>query len=208
MTSTGGDQFLPNLKKNPPQNYVETIPAESQNESIPKLCGGSSLQISKRIHSKNLWRQLPPNLKWTVERTDSTTKKTFGNLWHKKYHQVFRPHWGIKIRGDQAKKSMMEFLPTRLSTSFQPPFSHSLNTMANLNIVARCAKCGKGGAGLKMCKSCKHIKYCSVMCQRLNWPSHKKECKQCAAKLHDESLFKQMIVQSASCQCLLRIRKW
>jgi hypothetical protein len=70
-------------------------------------------------------------------------------------------------------------------------------SMANLQTVARCAQCGEGGnggeggAGLKTCKSCKHIKYCSVMCQRLNWPSHKKECKRRAAQLHDESLFKQ-----------------
>jgi TPR repeat protein len=63
--------------------------------------------------------------------------------------------------------------------------------MADLNTVARCAECGEGGACLKMCDACKHIKYCSVTCQRLNWPSHKKECKQRAAKLHDESLFKQ-----------------
>jgi TPR repeat protein len=63
--------------------------------------------------------------------------------------------------------------------------------MADLNTVARCAECGEGGAGLKTCKSCKDVKYCSVTCQRLNWPSHKKECKQRTAKLHDESLFKQ-----------------
>jgi TPR repeat protein len=65
------------------------------------------------------------------------------------------------------------------------------NTIADLNTVARCAECGEGGAGLKTCKSCKDVKYCSVTCQRLNWPRHKKECKQRAAKLHDESLFKQ-----------------
>jgi TPR repeat protein len=63
--------------------------------------------------------------------------------------------------------------------------------MADFNTVARCAECGEGGAGLKMCNAWKHINYCSVTCQRLNWPSHKKECKQRAAKLHDEYLFKQ-----------------
>jgi TPR repeat protein len=63
--------------------------------------------------------------------------------------------------------------------------------MDDLNTVARCAECGEGGAGLKMCNACKHINYCSVTCQRRNWPRHKKECKQRAAKLHDESLFKQ-----------------
>ncbi len=57
--------------------------------------------------------------------------------------------------------------------------------------VARCAECGEGGAGLKTCNACKDVKYCSVTCQRRHRPSHKKECKQRAAKLHDESLFKQ-----------------
>jgi hypothetical protein len=56
-------QFLPYLKKNPPQNSVEAVPAKSQNESAPKFFGGSSRRISKRIRPKILWRQFPPNLK-------------------------------------------------------------------------------------------------------------------------------------------------
>jgi hypothetical protein len=36
---------------------------ESQKESASKFCGGSSRHISKRIHSKILWRRFPPNLK-------------------------------------------------------------------------------------------------------------------------------------------------
>ena len=63
--------------------------------------------------------------------------------------------------------------------------------MDDLNTVARCAECGEGGAGLKMCNACKHINYCSVTCQRRHWPRHNNECKQRAARLHDESLFKQ-----------------
>ena len=46
-----------------------------QKESFPKLCGSSSPQIQKE--STEL--QPPPNLQRTVGRTDSTTKKTFGN---------------------------------------------------------------------------------------------------------------------------------
>ena len=44
---------------------------------------------------------------------------------------------------------------------------------------------------LKTCNSCKDIKYCSVTCQKNHWPKHKQECKQRAARLRDESLFKQ-----------------
>jgi hypothetical protein len=56
-----------------------------------------------------------------------------------------------------------------------------------------CADCGSvagGGVSLKVCKACMLAKYCSPSCQRSHWPTHKKECKQRAAELHDEALFK------------------
>ena len=54
-----------------------------------------------------------------------------------------------------------------------------------------CAECGvDGGVSLKICKSCMHVKYCNAECQRKHWPTHKKECKQRAAELRDEALFK------------------
>jgi len=34
------------------------------------------------------------------------------------------------------------------------------------------------------------VKYCNPTCQRNHWPKHKKPCKQRAAELHDEALFK------------------
>ena len=40
------------------------------------------------------------------------------------------------------------------------------------------------------CKSCMLVKYCNPTCQRNHWPKHKKPCKQCAAELRDEALFK------------------
>jgi hypothetical protein len=58
---------------------------------------------------------------------------------------------------------------------------------------ARCADCGGvagGGISLKVCKSCMLVKYCNADCQRNHWPSHKIECKQRAAELRDEALFK------------------
>jgi hypothetical protein len=58
-------------------------------------------------------------------------------------------------------------------------------------IDACCAECGvAGGASLKTCKSCMRVRYCNPTCQRNHWPKHKKECKQRAAELHDEALFK------------------
>ena len=54
-----------------------------------------------------------------------------------------------------------------------------------------CADCGvEGGASLKICKSCMLVKYCNPTCQRNHWPKHKKQCKQRAAELRDEPLFK------------------
>ena len=54
-----------------------------------------------------------------------------------------------------------------------------------------CAECGvAGGVSLKACKSCMLVKYCNVLCQRNHWPEHKKLCKERAAELCDEALFK------------------
>ena len=56
-----------------------------------------------------------------------------------------------------------------------------------------CADCGcvaGGGVSLKTCKSCMLVKYCNAKCQRNHWATHKKQCKQRAADLRDEALFK------------------
>jgi hypothetical protein len=59
----GGIVVPLNLKKNPLPNSVEAVPAKSQKESTQKFCGGSYRHISKKNHSKILWRQFPPHLK-------------------------------------------------------------------------------------------------------------------------------------------------
>ena len=43
---------------------------------------------------------------------------------------------------------------------------------------AVCLKPGRLGEDLKLCARCKSVAYCSVECQRKNWPLHKKECVQ------------------------------
>ena len=54
-----------------------------------------------------------------------------------------------------------------------------------------CAECSnEGGISLKACKSCMLVRYCNADCLRNHWPKHKKECKERAAELHDEALFK------------------
>jgi tetratricopeptide (TPR) repeat protein len=58
---------------------------------------------------------------------------------------------------------------------------------------ARCADCGDvagEGVSLKMCKACMSVKYCNATCQKNHWPKHKKLCKERAAELRDEALFK------------------
>ena len=61
-------------------------------------------------------------------------------------------------------------------------------------IIDVCANCGKEEGGeitLKVCTACKLVKYCDRDCQAAHRPKHKKACKQRAAKLHDEALFKE-----------------
>ena len=73
----------------------------------------------------------------------------------------------------------------------------------------RCASCGIAGGDdikLKNCNACFLVKYCGVNCQREHWSQHKKECKNRAAELKDELLFKQPGRWRGDCPiCLLPI---
>ncbi len=40
-----------------------------------------------------------------------------------------------------------------------------------------CAGCGKRAVGLRACARCRAAYYCSVQCQRVHWPQHKRECR-------------------------------
>ena len=57
-----------------------------------------------------------------------------------------------------------------------------------------CASCGKAEVDdvkLKQCDDCDLVRYCSDECQQDHWPEHKANCKERAAELQDELLFKQ-----------------
>jgi len=49
-----------------------------------------------------------------------------------------------------------------------------------------CAACGKGGDNLKVCTSCEQVSYCNAKCRKAHRSKHKKECRQLAAKKHNE----------------------
>ena len=62
------------------------------------------------------------------------------------------------------------------------------------DIMMRCASCGikeDDYIKLKKCGACNSVRYCGVKCQKKHRPKHKKSCKQRAAELREELLFKQ-----------------
>jgi TPR repeat protein len=71
-----------------------------------------------------------------------------------------------------------------------PPSQSITKTMMTATCCADCGTEEGGGVSLKACKSCKHVKYCNAKCQRNHWPTHKQICKQRAAELRDEALFR------------------
>ena len=71
-----------------------------------------------------------------------------------------------------------------------------------------CAECGKeGGASLKVCKACMLARYCNANCQSNHWSTHKIECKQRAAELRDEALFKDPPAKEDCPICFLPLPK-
>ena len=66
--------------------------------------------------------------------------------------------------------------------------------MESDDTAVRCANCGAAegdGIKLKKCAGCNSVRYCGIKCQKEHRPKHKKACKQRAAELRDELLFKQ-----------------
>ena len=60
--------------------------------------------------------------------------------------------------------------------------------------LPRCASCGKSeldGIKLTECADCKSVQYCSDECKEIHQPEHEAICKEPAAELRDEMLFRQ-----------------
>jgi len=71
-----------------------------------------------------------------------------------------------------------------------------------------CAACGDsddGGGSLKACTGCNLVEYCNRTCQAAHWSAHKKACKERAAELFDEKLFKQPPPNEDCPICYLRL---
>ena len=69
--------------------------------------------------------------------------------------------------------------------------------MESAPTTTMCAACGKeedkdNNNTLKFCNGCKLVKYCNRDCQVAHRPMHKRTCKQRAAEIYDEQLFKEV----------------
>ena len=51
--------------------------------------------------------------------------------------------------------------------------------------LRRCSLCEVAGSENKKCTGCYFVYYCSQHCQRQDWSSHKKECKQIRGEFQD-----------------------
>lgn len=66
--------------------------------------------------------------------------------------------------------------------SFTPPSTPSNSFSSSVPVLSlplhQCNRCLKFLPNMKACNSCKHAHYCSVECQKADWPDHKTKCKQ------------------------------
>ena len=74
-----------------------------------------------------------------------------------------------------------------------------------MSMTDKCASCGEGSDNLKACTACKIVKYCNVQCQKAHRSKHKKACREWAAELFDEALFKQPPPNEECPICFLRL---
>ena len=83
-----------------------------------------------------------------------------------------------------------------------------MSTSTDDNSISTCANCCKGednSDSLKACTACDLVRYCNADCEKAHRPQHEKECKERAAEIRDELLFKPP-PQADDCPiCFLRL---
>ena len=85
----------------------------------------------------------------------------------------------VPIRGTTAASEACSSALAAYAASHESDCS----SLPNTDIPRSCAFCLKGGGsinkvGIFKCSSCRAAYYCSRLCQRLDWPDHKKVCAQ------------------------------
>lgn len=68
--------------------------------------------------------------------------------------------------------------PNDLHTSILDSDNNCENSASILEFTENCIHCGlyECDAKLRSCSACKSVKYCSVECQKSDWPEHKQVC--------------------------------
>jgi len=120
--------------------------------------------------------------------------QTFGE--EEKYLHLQRRMIGIQEMQEKAarenknkKKKQKPRVPS--STGSVQYHMNIANKMENLAGKRSCAACGAHGLNVKLnvCSRCHKTYYCSVECQRKDWPKHKDPCKKIAAEEADYEKF-------------------
>jgi tetratricopeptide (TPR) repeat protein len=74
-----------------------------------------------------------------------------------------------------AKKFVRSNGKKHMSVSLITPISDDMQT-AHHTAILYCGQCGTSGCDLMQCTLCRKTSYCSRVCQKKNWPHHKKTC--------------------------------
>ncbi|XP_791789.3 ankyrin repeat and MYND domain-containing protein 2 [Strongylocentrotus purpuratus] len=66
--------------------------------------------------------------------------------------------------------------------------TQAVNGARSLEVVNPCSTCGEAKAS-KKCSACKQVNYCDAVCQKLEWFTHKKQCKRIAEEHKERQEF-------------------
>ncbi|KAF2279108.1 uncharacterized protein EI97DRAFT_227681 [Westerdykella ornata] len=88
---------------------------------------------------------------------------------------------GNRARVDSAAAGMAPTIytpfPATTPNSVSPTSTSSLTSIPEVRACGTCRQHTKpDGSRLSHCKACASVYYCSKDCQRIDWPSHKRQC--------------------------------